>query len=157
MGDDETTRGRPKLGGNLKTLLSFVLVDNVWAFLKNPVSSTTRTVHQGVQWTGTIIEPRLRDKGTTFPELTNAPGMDLIAWERWLDRHTDTPRERGSIRLLLNGEGFYPAFERRMDQLVTHPVFDYRISYRRVLEVQARLFSRVLLGELPRYPEFRIR
>jgi CRISPR-associated protein Cas1 len=49
------------------------------------------------------------------------------------------------------------SFERRMDSLVTHPVFDYRISYRRVLEVQARLLSRVLLGELPRYPEFRIR
>jgi CRISPR-associated protein Cas1 len=49
------------------------------------------------------------------------------------------------------------AFERRMDQLVTHPVFDYRISYRRVLEVQTRLLSRCILGELPRYPEFRIR
>jgi CRISPR-associated protein Cas1 len=49
------------------------------------------------------------------------------------------------------------AFERRMDQLVTHPVFDYRISYRRVLEVQARLLTRHLLGELPRYPEFRVR
>lgn len=49
------------------------------------------------------------------------------------------------------------AFERRMDSLVTHPIFDYRISYRRVLEVQARLLSRMLLGELPRYPEFRIR
>jgi CRISPR-associated protein Cas1 len=49
------------------------------------------------------------------------------------------------------------AFERRMDQLVTHPVFDYRISYRRVLEVQARLLGRFVLGELPRYPEFRIR
>lgn len=49
------------------------------------------------------------------------------------------------------------AFERRMDSLVTHPIFDYRISYRRVLEVQARLLSRVLLRELPRYPEFRVR
>jgi CRISPR-associated protein Cas1 len=49
------------------------------------------------------------------------------------------------------------AFERRMDQLVTHPVFDYRISYRRVLEVQARLLSRVLLGEIAHYPEFRVR
>jgi CRISP-associated protein Cas1 len=49
------------------------------------------------------------------------------------------------------------AFERRMDQLVTHPVFDYRISYRRILEVQARLLTRVLLGELKDYPEFRIR
>jgi CRISP-associated protein Cas1 len=49
------------------------------------------------------------------------------------------------------------SFERRMDQLVTHPVFDYRVSYRRVLEVQARLLTRHLLGELPRYPEFRVR
>lgn len=46
------------------------------------------------------------------------------------------------------------AYERRMDQLVTHPVFDYRISYRRVLEVQARLLGRHLLGEIPEYPAF---
>jgi len=49
------------------------------------------------------------------------------------------------------------AHERRMDQLVTHPVFGYRISYRRVLEVQARLLGRLLLGEIERYPEFRTR
>lgn len=52
---------------------------------------------------------------------------------------------------------FIRAFERRMDQLVTHPVFDYRISYRRVLEVQARLLSRFLLHEIRFYPEFRVR
>lgn len=52
---------------------------------------------------------------------------------------------------------FILAYERRMDQLVTHPVFGYRISYRRVLEVQARLFGRFLLGEIPAYPEFRTR
>lgn len=46
------------------------------------------------------------------------------------------------------------AYERRMDQLVTHPVFDYRISYRRVLEVQARLLGRFLIGEIPQYPSF---
>ncbi|APR87011.1 CRISPR-associated protein Cas1 [Minicystis rosea] len=44
-----------------------------------------------------------------------------------------------------------------MDQLVTHPVFGYRISYRRVLEVQARLLGRVLVGELSGYPAFRTR
>ncbi|MBN1608405.1 MAG: CRISPR-associated endonuclease Cas1 [Polyangiaceae bacterium] len=49
------------------------------------------------------------------------------------------------------------AFERRMDQLVAHPVFGYRISYRRVLEVQCRLLSRTLLGELESYPAFRTR
>jgi CRISP-associated protein Cas1 len=49
------------------------------------------------------------------------------------------------------------AYERRMDQLVTHPVFGYRISYRRVLEVQARLLGRLLLGEIHEYPAFRTR
>jgi CRISPR-associated protein Cas1 len=49
------------------------------------------------------------------------------------------------------------AYERRMDQLVTHPVFDYRVSYRRVLELQCRLLTRVLLGEIDTYPAFRTR
>ncbi|MBX3467378.1 MAG: CRISPR-associated endonuclease Cas1 [Planctomycetes bacterium] len=49
------------------------------------------------------------------------------------------------------------AYERRMDELVTHPTFGYRISYRRVLEVQARLFARHLMGELPELPTFRRR
>lgn len=46
------------------------------------------------------------------------------------------------------------AFERRLDSLVTHPIFGYRISYRRVLEVQCRLFARALTGEIPNYPAF---
>jgi CRISP-associated protein Cas1 len=49
------------------------------------------------------------------------------------------------------------AYERRMDQLVAHPVFGYRVSYRRILEVQARLLARVLLGEIEAYPSFRTR
>jgi len=49
------------------------------------------------------------------------------------------------------------AYERRMDELVTHPVFGYRISYRRTFDVQARLLGRHLLGELEAYPDFRTR
>jgi CRISPR-associated protein Cas1 len=49
------------------------------------------------------------------------------------------------------------AYEQRMDQLVTHPVFGYRISYRRVLEVQVRLLARYVTGELPVYPGFETR
>jgi len=110
----DTDGGHQKLGGKLTTLASFALVDNLWAFLKNPVSSATRTIHQGVQWTGTLLEPRLRQRTSTLGPITNAPAMDLRAWEEWLDKHTDTPRERGSLRLLLDGEGFYPEFEKRV-------------------------------------------
>lgn len=46
------------------------------------------------------------------------------------------------------------AYERRMDQLIRHPVFGYQVSYRRVLEVQARLLGRHLSGEIDSYPQF---
>lgn len=51
-------------------------------------------------------------------------------------------------------KSFIAAFERRMSQEVTHPIFKYRISYRRLLEVQARLLVRFLAGEIPNYPNF---
>jgi CRISPR-associated protein Cas1 len=50
---------------------------------------------------------------------------------------------------------FLAAWERRVQQLVAHPIFGYRVSYRRVLEVQARLLGPALLGEIPAYPPFR--
>jgi CRISPR-associated protein Cas1 len=51
-------------------------------------------------------------------------------------------------------KGFFRAYELRMDSLVTHPIFQYRVSYRRLLEVQARLLARLLDGEIPEYPVF---
>jgi CRISPR-associated endonuclease Cas1/CRISPR-associated protein Cas4 len=44
------------------------------------------------------------------------------------------------------------AFERRLATEITHPVFGYRLSYRRLLEVQARLLGRHLTGEIPELP-----
>ena len=49
---------------------------------------------------------------------------------------------------------FIATFERRLGQKVTHPVFGYRVEYRRLLEIQARLLGRFLTGEVPHYPNF---
>lgn len=43
------------------------------------------------------------------------------------------------------------AYERRLAETMTHPIFDYRVSWRRVIEIQARLLGRHLLGETNRY------
>ena len=43
------------------------------------------------------------------------------------------------------------AYESRLDQLVTHPVFDYRCSWRSMIRVHARLLARWLRGDVPRY------
>jgi CRISPR-associated exonuclease Cas4/CRISPR-associated protein Cas1 len=52
---------------------------------------------------------------------------------------------------------FIAAYERRLDQEVTHPVFGYRVSMRRLLEVQARLLVRHLAGEIADYPHYLVR
>lgn len=63
-----------------------------------------------------------------------------------------------SVALTVGGrKGFIRAYEQRMDQLVNHPLFGYRVSYRRMLEIQARLLARVLIGEIREYPAFTTR
>ena len=67
----------------------------------------------------------------------------------------DFVRVGQSVALTAAGrKGFFRAYELRMDSLVTHPLFEYRVSYRRLLEIQARLLARVLEGEISSYPVF---
>ena len=67
----------------------------------------------------------------------------------------DFVRAGGAVALTAGGrKGFFRAYEMRMDTLVTHPLFEYRVSYRRLLEIQARLLARVIEGEISTYPVF---
>ncbi len=60
-----------------------------------------------------------------------------------------------AVALTADGrKAFFRAYEQRMDQLITHPLFDYRVSYRRILEIQTRLLARCLTGEIWDYPSF---
>lgn len=49
------------------------------------------------------------------------------------------------------------AYERRMAQEIKHPLFGYRVKYRRALDVQARLLAAHLTGEIPEYTAFTTR
>lgn len=60
----------------------------------------------------------------------------------------------------LNDQGrrrFWEAWFRRLDTEVSHPEFGYKMSYRRMLEVQTRQLWRVVRGEAPRYHAFTTR
>ena len=60
----------------------------------------------------------------------------------------------GAVALTPGGrKAMIGAFERRLDQEITHPVFGYRVEYRRLFEVQARLLGRFLAGEIPDLPQ----
>ena len=49
---------------------------------------------------------------------------------------------------------FFLAYEKRMSDTITHPLFDYKVSYRRAIELQFRLLARTLTGEIDRYLPF---
>jgi CRISPR-associated protein Cas1 len=68
--------------------------------------------------------------------------------------------DRSRAGCVLNASGrkdFIRAYEGRMDQMVTHPLFDYRCTWRAVVRVQARLLSRWLRGDVPEYVAIRTR
>ena len=70
-------------------------------------------------------------------------------------RPIDFKSAAGSVNLSAEGRRrFIATFERRLGHEVVHPLFGYRVSYRRLMEMQARLLGRFLLGELPEYPNF---
>jgi hypothetical protein len=55
----------------------------------------------------------------------------------------DFVRAGQSVALRPDGrKAFFRAYEQRMDTLVTHPLFGYRLNYRRMLEIQTRLLAR---------------
>ena len=44
---------------------------------------------------------------------------------------------------------FFGAYGRRMDTEITHPVFGYKLSYRRMLTLHARMIAAWMLGDIP--------
>lgn len=73
-------------------------------------------------------------------------------------RPSDFISVAGSVTLTEAGrKRFIATFERRLSQEITHPLFGYKVSYRRVLEIQARLLGRYLLGDIQDFPGFTTR
>lgn len=65
---------------------------------------------------------------------------------------TDFVARAGGVALTNAGRRrVIAAYERRMRSELTHPLFRYRASYRRSLEIQARLLAAVLAGDLDTY------
>jgi CRISP-associated protein Cas1 len=71
---------------------------------------------------------------------------------------TDFVQAAGAVNLTERGRrALITAFERRMAQEVTHPLFGYAAQYRQIIEIQCRLLGRHLLGEIDDCPQFTTR
>jgi len=65
---------------------------------------------------------------------------------------SDFLRRAGAVSLTERGrKKLIRTYERRMATDLRHPLFKYQTSYRRTLEIQARLLAAVLAGDVPAY------
>ena len=64
-------------------------------------------------------------------------------------------RAGNAVNLTARGRKiFFETYEARLTGVVTHPIFDYKVCYRRAIELQFRLLARVLTGEIAIYRPF---
>ena len=71
---------------------------------------------------------------------------------------TDFVVELGAYRLKdEQRKVFFTKLEERLNEEIEHPIFGYKTSYRRCLELQARLLAKYVTGEIDEYPPFLLR
>jgi cardiolipin synthase len=95
-------------------LAAFTVESHGWAILKNPVSSAGRFLNTGVQTLAGILQSRFPRFKESPPPISNLTPMDLKSWEKYLDRMTGRVSEPGSFDLFIDGEQFFPVFEKRL-------------------------------------------
>jgi CRISPR-associated protein Cas1 len=65
---------------------------------------------------------------------------------------------RGACQLTDSGRrAFFNVYEQRRSTEITHPVYGYKMSYSRMIEVQARMLAAFVRGEIPAYAGFMVR
>jgi CRISP-associated protein Cas1 len=52
---------------------------------------------------------------------------------------------------------FFTQFEERLNEEIIHPIFGYKVKYRRCIELQVRLAAKFLTGEIDQYPPLLVR
>ena len=154
---DFTTRNRRPPTDPVNALLSFAyaVLTRVWT---NTLSAVGFDPYRGYYHQPRYGRPALSlDIMEPFRPLI-ADSSVLQAINNGEVKPTDFVSAAGSVALNASGrKRFIATIERRLSQEVTHPLFGYRVSYRRLFHIQARLLGRHLMGEIPDYPNFATR
>lgn len=157
IGFDFTRRNRRPPADPVNALLSYAyaILSRTWAVTLSAVGFDP---YRGFYHQPRYGRPALAlDMMEPFRPLI-ADSAVLTAINNGEVRPSDFISAGGSVNLSSDGrKRFIAVIERRLSQEVTHPIFGYTVSYRRLLEVQARLLGRFLLGEVPEYPNFTTR
>jgi CRISPR-associated protein Cas1 len=84
--------------------------------------------------------------------------LDIGMINKGVIKADDFEEKMGSFFLKEKGrEKFFSQYRKAMESEAIHPVFKYRLSYRRTIEIQFRLLAKLVEGEIEDYVAFRIR
>ncbi len=85
-------------------------------------------------------------------------GLVLHLLNNRMISRADFATELGNFRLKDEPRKlFLRQFEERLREEITNPIFTYKASYRRCLELQARLLAKLITGEIEQYPPLIVR
>ena len=136
------------------------LIERAAGLYPRNVAYVWRPLYRARRFTYAEVYSMARGAAALLEDNAIGPGDRVVLWA--VNNRVLTPDDfirRGRAAALTSDarKKFISAYQRRIDSLVTHPIFGYKVSYRRVLEVQARLLGRYLTGEIAEYPSFRTR
>ncbi len=123
-----------------RRVVSFALFDHGFSILKNPLFSGTGA--QPVTSGRSVSPPALAHPGDGDSGGDERHRMDLAAWEHWLDSHSSHARSGGSVRLLINGEKFFPCSKTGWRSDRNNDIQSASLTGRRRREVAALLKQR---------------
>ncbi len=156
-GFDFTTRNRRPPRDPVNALLSFA-----YAMLTKDCFAAVCTVgfdpYKGFFHQGRHGKPSLAlDLMEEFrPVIADSVVLNLINNESLTPDHFITWRD--ACQLTESGrKSFFEAYEQRKSTVITHPVYGYKMSYSRMLEVQARMLAAFVRGSIPTYTGFTVR
>lgn len=154
---EQNGRGRRPPPDPVNALLSFT-----YALLVKDFTTTLTTVgldpYFGVYHTPRFGRPALAlDLAEEFrPLIAESVVLQVINNGEITD--SDFLMRAGGCQLQSQGRrALLRAYDRRLSHEIKHPVFGYRVSYRRAIEVQCRIFAAHALGELDSFTPFTTR
>lgn len=106
----ELQKEMSRLGFSAAFVWSFFVKSHVFGVLKAPFTSSWRLVTLTGDSVYTAFPPGYSDLTDIPPVNTSAEGMDLAAWDRWLDQHVTRQNYKAEVTLLVDGEEFFPHF-----------------------------------------------
>ncbi len=108
-------------------LEALLIEGHILALIKNPISSAARLGDLSVQTLIRILQIPIPKPGIHYGPVVETNGMDLNAWEDWLDKNTGTRCEPGSMHLLPDGERFFPRLTQAIAEATNHIHFEVYI------------------------------